>query len=315
MRRSGFVIILIIGVLVVAGPVGAQGGGRYYPETGHTLDSLFVDYFDAHGGLEVLGYPITDSFIDPLSGQLVQYLQNTRLELVREGEGTTVRLPAMGELLGGWANPMEQNESAASSEEGCRYYRESGHSVCYAFLDFYERHGGPPLLGYPISEFTLRNGRLVQYFQGFRLDWYPDEVLGQQVRVAPLGRAHFEMMGYDRSLLRARPPDGMIQYRVVELRPIVSVWKPIVRASDRQQVYVSVTDQNFNPVRGAGVTLIVHFADQERMFIMPPTDQKGVSQLEFDFQGQPPGTNVTMQVWVIYGELLASSRDSFRVWW
>lgn len=315
MRRSGFVIILIIGVLLVAGPVGAQGGGRYYPETGHTLDSLFVDYFDARGGLEILGYPITDSFIDPLSGQLIQYLQNTRLELVRQGGSTTVRLPSMGELLGGWDNPLDESEAEAGSMGGCRFYRESGHSVCYAFLDFYEQHGGPPLLGYPISEFKLQNGRLAQYFQGFRLDWYPDEVVGEQVRVAPLGRAHFELMGYDRSLLRARQTDGMIQYRVVELQPRVSVWKPVVRASDSQQVYVSVTDQNFNPVRGAGVTLIVQFAGQERMIIMPTTDKKGLSQLEFDFQGQPEGTNVTMQVWVIYGELLANSRDSFRVWW
>lgn len=315
MRRSGFVLILIIGVLLVARPVGAQSGGRYYPETGHTLDSLFVDYFDAHGGLELLGYPITDSFIDPLSGQLVQYLQNTRLELVREGESTSVHLPSMGELLGGWDNPLEAGEIPTESEEGCKYYPESGHAVCYAFLEFYVGHGGPPVLGYPISEFKLQNGRLVQYFQGFRLDWDPDEIAGEQVRVAPLGRAHFEQMGYDRSLLRARPQDGMIQYRVVELQPRVSVWKPIVRPSDSQRVYVSVTDQNFSPVRGAGVTLILHLADQERMMIMPTTDQQGVSQLEFEFQEGTPGANVTMEVWVIYGELLASSRDSYRVWW
>jgi hypothetical protein len=311
MRRFLVYFLAITGALILAGAGLAQGGGRYYPETGHTLDALFVDYFDSHGGLEILGYPITDSFIDPFSGLLIQYLQKTRIELVRDGDGTKVRLPVLGEMLGGWENPL----ASTGSDPGCLYYKESSHNVCHAFLEYYAEHGGPAIFGFPISEFKLENGRVVQYFQGFRLDWDPLASLGHQVKVAPLGRVHFEEEGYDRELLEPNPPDSMINYRVIELRPKVSVWKPIVRSSDSQQIYVVVTDQNLNPVKGAGITLIAHFADGERMLVMPQTDEHGVSQIMINFEDQPAGTNVTMEIWVIYGELLVSTRDSFRVWW
>ncbi len=63
-------------------PVHAQENGRYFPETGHTIDGQFVRFFDLQGGLEILGYPITDAFVDPRSGWLIQYFQNARMELV-----------------------------------------------------------------------------------------------------------------------------------------------------------------------------------------------------------------------------------------
>jgi hypothetical protein len=55
--------------------------GRYYSETGHTLDAEFVEYFDNHGGLGILGFPITDAFVDYWTGLVIQYTQNGRMEL------------------------------------------------------------------------------------------------------------------------------------------------------------------------------------------------------------------------------------------
>jgi hypothetical protein len=88
-----------------AGPAAAQGPqpGRYYPETGHAIEARFVAYYDSHGGLAILGYPITDAFLDPSSGLLIQYFQNARIELVPDlvsGE-LQPRLSPLGELMGG----------------------------------------------------------------------------------------------------------------------------------------------------------------------------------------------------------------------
>jgi len=51
---------------------------RYYPQTGHALSFAFLDYYEAQGGEEVFGYPITEPFFE--RGLIVQYLQRARME-------------------------------------------------------------------------------------------------------------------------------------------------------------------------------------------------------------------------------------------
>jgi hypothetical protein len=49
---------------------------------------------------------------------------------------------------------------------------------------------------------------------------------------------------------------------------------------------------------------------------MPQTDERGVSQVDLKFQNQKRGTNVDLELWVVWrGELQAVTRDSFRIWW
>ncbi len=314
MRRTALAVVIGLGVLA-ATPMPSralESGGRYYPETGHTLAAEFVDYYDLHGGLEILGYPITDAFIDPLSAMLIQYTQTARLELVPDlyRPGAVARLSSLGDAL-----DEGEAQAASSSDPGCRYYSQSGHNVCHAFLAFYEDHGGPVVFGYPISEFTLEGDRIVQYFQGFRLDWRPDAPGGGRVQVGPLGRVHFDRQGYDPALLRPHLPTDPIFYRVVELRAHASVWRPVTMSDDTQDLYVLVRDQTANPIVGASVVLIAHFAGLDQTVIMPLTDEHGLSQLTLGYDGVPPGSSVELEFIVNYGDLRATTRDSFRVWW
>ncbi len=53
-------------------------GLRYYPETGHNLGGAFLQFFDAAGGRDALGYPISEEV--PENGHIVQWFQNARLE-------------------------------------------------------------------------------------------------------------------------------------------------------------------------------------------------------------------------------------------
>lgn len=308
---------LLLALILPAGPAGAQEGGRYYPETGHTLDAVFVEYYDTHGGLAILGYPITEAFVDSRTGMLVQYTQNARLERFFDAEsgGFRVRLALLGEELGGWEPPLPALQFPVGEAAGCRYYEVSGHRVCHAFLAFYEAHGGPAQFGFPISEFRLERGRIVQYFQGFRFDWYPEAPPGERVRLAPLGRLHFEAMGYDPALLEPRTPSNILDYRVTELNLASSVALPVTTGSGEQEIYLVVRDQNLQPVAGAAVTLVARFADGERTLAMPLTDAHGVSRVRLSFDGQPPGTNVLLRFTVIHGGLQAETRDSFRIWW
>jgi hypothetical protein len=52
----------------------------FYPATGHRLCFGFRDFWNAHGGLEILGYPISEEFQDPATNLTVQYFERQRLE-------------------------------------------------------------------------------------------------------------------------------------------------------------------------------------------------------------------------------------------
>jgi len=276
-----------------------------------------VAYFDEHGGPEILGYPITEGFVEPGSGWLIQYTENARLELAPASSGlaASVRLGALGEAVGGWQPPLEAGARHSGASLGCQFYPESGHSVCYAFEEFFLAHGGPSLFGFPISEFTLENGRIVQYFQNLRLDWCPEGASGSRVRVAALGRVHFAAMGFDPALLRAVPPADPTLYEVTDLQVSSSVWHSFSVSEGAQQVFVLVRDQDLMPVRGAAIVLTAHFPAGDRTVVMPVTDEQGLSRLTLSYTGVPPGSSVALEFSVVFADLEASARDSFRVWW
>jgi hypothetical protein len=76
----------------------SAAGGRYYPETRHSIASAFVAFFDARGGLDSFGYPISEPF--DLGGVTVQYLQRARLELHPENPlAYQVQLGLLGDEL------------------------------------------------------------------------------------------------------------------------------------------------------------------------------------------------------------------------
>lgn len=53
----------------------------HFPETQHNLCGSFRVYWEAAGGLNVFGYPISEEFADPISGVTTQYFERTRFDL------------------------------------------------------------------------------------------------------------------------------------------------------------------------------------------------------------------------------------------
>ena len=103
--------------------------------------------------------------------------------------------------------------------------------------------------------------------------------------------------------------------RVHELFPKASVLSPVVGSNASQLVFLIVRDQNLNPVEGAASLLTVHFQNEVQNWLIPLTDEYGVSQLILEVKNQPPGTCVVLEFEVVFGELEAGTRDSFRIWW
>jgi hypothetical protein len=78
-------------------PVANSAILRYFPQTKHTLSGEFLTFWQAHGGIKVLGAPITKVVKDTNgdgSGRLyaVQYFTNARLELHPENKDPRYRV-------------------------------------------------------------------------------------------------------------------------------------------------------------------------------------------------------------------------------
>ena len=149
----------------------------YFPQTGHNLTGEFLRYWKSHGGLPIFGYPISEPFTE--RGYTVQYFERNRFEWHPENQ------PPYNVLLGrlgadGVAGRTFPKVEPFVSSPGHQYFPETGHSLHFAFLGYWERNGGLAQFGYPISE-ELRevsptdgNEYTVQYFERARFEYHPE---------------------------------------------------------------------------------------------------------------------------------------------
>jgi peptidoglycan/xylan/chitin deacetylase (PgdA/CDA1 family) len=87
---------------------------------------------------------------------------------------------------------MNRTQPAVPPLPGVRYFPETGHNLGGAFLRHFVDAGGVDVFGYPISEEVAENGHTVQWFQNARLEWWPENPAGQQVRYGLIGAEHLK---------------------------------------------------------------------------------------------------------------------------
>jgi hypothetical protein len=185
-------------------PEDASPASLCFSATGHTIKGNFLRYFEAMGGLDSLGYPITEAFEQ--EGRWVQYFEYARLEDHPDNPGQpVVKLSMLGERLGRRQPPLRPSRVPPTSFQKSRYYPETGHALSGDFLSYFDTHGGLDRFGFPIAEPLAAGGSLVQDFQRVRLIWQPNAPLGQRVTLEPSGRVYFEAQKLDPALLAASP--------------------------------------------------------------------------------------------------------------
>jgi hypothetical protein len=171
---------------------------HYFPETGHTLRDPFLAFWEAQGGLEIYGLPITEPFDQ--GGRMVQYFERARFEQYPDqaAEGWGVQLG----LLGTFLTQRREFERHAPPEAGAinvNYFPESGQRIHGAFNLFWEQHGGLRQFGMPLSPEIIEDGVLVQYFERARFEYArtPDGT-GFYVRLGDIGSEAIEVPGWYR---------------------------------------------------------------------------------------------------------------------
>ncbi len=300
-------LVIILSLLLGVVPVQAQGAdSHFFDETRHNVRGEFWRYYQSVSEAETfLGYPITEEFITN-EGVLVQYFQRVRLEL----KGEEVRMSPLGSLIYKGGVQLLVNNPLA-----CRSY-ETGFSVCFAFLEYFDAHNGLFLLGYPISPFEYQDDMIVQYFQNGRLEWHPSHPDGQRVVMGNLGSAYFDIAGEDPARLTGvLPLNAGTTSQVLSLKVRAFPWKAVTDSTDQQVIFVVVQDQTLEPVQGATGTATVRWTTGGVTTISILTDAKGIATLAFPVNNQSHGRLVTVDVEVFRDTLDGKTTTSFRIWY
>jgi hypothetical protein len=183
---------------------------RYFTDTGVWLSGNVFAYWNANGGQDVLGAPLTAlrSTTDAHGLQYTytaQWFEQGRVELHPQHAGTVyeVQLGRLGaELLESQGRDWLSFPTADPNME--HYVPQTGHTIAPQFWDHWSSHGlefGTPgvtwdesvaLFGYPISEPMLEtnsNGNevLTQYFERAIFEWHPENDEGSQVVLRRIG--------------------------------------------------------------------------------------------------------------------------------
>lgn len=164
-----------------------SGGGQCFAEVPYCLRGEFFTFWQAHGGIDSMGLPITTEIYEELGNKTyrVQYTERARLEEHPENTGTPneVLLGLLGNELAdarAGEDPFKPVSNVAPLGPSARYYAETGHILNTPFVSYWDSNGGLPVYGYPRSEaFEEKNqadGKtyLVQYFERNRIEYHPE---------------------------------------------------------------------------------------------------------------------------------------------
>lgn len=179
---------LVVGLALLASllppaPARAQEAVRCFDATGHCIQGAILAYWEANGGLDVFGYPISPLRLETIEGTWtgpVQWFERDRLEdhgingvlagrlgahLLEAQEGHNIWDAA------NWAEPAPD----------CRYFEKTRQNLCEPFLSHWVQNGGLERFGYPLTGQrqvqTAEWSGVVQYFERRRMERHPEGVL------------------------------------------------------------------------------------------------------------------------------------------
>jgi len=255
----------------------------------------------------IFGYPLTEQFTSK-DGKTVQYFQRARFERAPElPQG--VRLTPLG--LETYA---PDRQLVINNPFACRAYTQTGYSVCFAFLEFFDQNGGVEHFGYPISPFEFRNNQIVQYFENARFEWRPGLAEGQRIGLTDLGRIYFDLLDEDPAFLKSTPLDAGPN-PVLSLRVRAFPANAVTESDDEQTIYVLVQDQNLQPVTGVNGIATIRLASGHTTQQSFTVNSRGVGVFGFEFTNQPNGQLVNVDINVTYNDLGGKTSTSFRIWY
>lgn len=182
-----------------ATPASAQTNTRCFSETGYCISGAFLTYWNTHGAVALLGYPLTEVFLaqSPYNGQnyLMQYFERAIFEWHPENRSPyNVLLGPLGVLRYNQLYPYGAPNQTPWNLPGTKVSHETGKTLGGIFLQYWEQYGGLLQFGHPISDPFYEqsrvdgNGYWVQYFERTIFEHHPQYAgTAYEVQLSPLG--------------------------------------------------------------------------------------------------------------------------------
>ncbi|MEO6457118.1 MAG: hypothetical protein ABIO92_02425 [Chloroflexia bacterium] len=185
-------------------PVPVPGNGtRLFPETGKTMTGLFLDYWNAHGGLPQQGYPISEVIgeVSDLNQGLytMQYTERAVFEFHPDkAKPYDVLLSQLGTFQYRKKYPGGAPNQKPNNDPGSIFFKETGKRMGGSFLEYWQANGGLMQQGYPISDEFVevspldRKPYTVQYFERVVFEYHPENPKPYDVLLSHRGRFRWD---------------------------------------------------------------------------------------------------------------------------
>ena len=283
------IVAILAGAVVIALTVRSHASPQfnYYPETGHIVREPFLTPFNAGGGVEMFGYPISDAYRTQ-DDTLVQTFQRAQMQLTVRG----IELAPIGTRL-----HLGEPDSAIP--------------IAALLADYYRTHGGADFFGQPLSEAQVEQGWLIQDFERARLVRDSEG----NIRLAELGTMY-------QAAFPAPDTSGRAAIRLsgtptppASVRLNLSVDKPTIGVDGVQTIYLYVESGTGQPIDGAQALAVLHYDTATAELVLNPTDERGLSSATFVTPPATPGSRVGVEMHVLVGEVPLTIETAYFQWW
>jgi hypothetical protein len=195
MRRAiaiGTILSVLLGLFPAIAVAQTSAAEQCFPgKTAFCIQGRFLDYWNAHGGLAINGYPLSGERMEKLEDNntyLVQWFERVRLEHHPEHAGTPSEV-----LLGQFGRAIHPADPPVGAQPGMQYFDVTGHNVPGDFIAYWNANGGLPQFGYPLSEVFREklddnNTYEVQYFERARFERHPENGPPFNILLGQFGR-------------------------------------------------------------------------------------------------------------------------------
>lgn len=275
---------------VVAVPTGASliNGRVCFPETGYCAENAFLDFWRTNGGVEILGYPIDEPRRFP-DGLIRQFYERAILEWHPANEAQyQVLLTRLGAaLIDG--SPRTADAPQACGQD-CTLFPETNHTLRGPFADYWNRYGGLPVFGLPLTEEFIEisptNGQpyLVQYFERNRFEYHPENRGRFRVLLGLLGGETLRALEGE---IRSRPKATVPNYGAGATVPQIAAL-PREGAVGKTFVFIFA---GLRPNTEYAILIATNTSPAQR--VVDGTfraNGDGVLAVEFDSSSTPPGS-------------------------
>jgi flagellum-specific peptidoglycan hydrolase FlgJ len=139
----------------------------YCEATGFQIGWDFLDYWNNHGGVTTLGWPIGNQQYE--DNRIVQYFERGVMEYHPENQPPyQILLRNLGQSAGKSQPPVAEKSTLAVP--GSIYFSETGHWLDGRFAQAWKEWGGLAQFGYPIAEPEVQGTYLIQWFERARFE-------------------------------------------------------------------------------------------------------------------------------------------------